>query len=283
MFRVGEIEVHRIVEMEEPFLPPDEVFVGMEADDVRRAAAGLPAGRLCPTTGRLIFSFHAYVLRTPRQTILVDSCVGCGKSDDWYPPWQNRQDETWLHRLKGAGFRPDEIDVVFCTHLHVDHCGWNTRLENGRWVPTFRNARYLFARSEYEASQRHGSSVFEENVLPVMEAGQATLVDTDHELDRGISLTPLIGHTRGHCGVNIVSNGERALLCGDAIHSELQCAYPRLMTVFDSKPEQAADTRLEMLGNCSETGAALLTAHFPSPSLGRVVATDKAFEFKFLE
>ena len=92
----------------------------------------------------------------------------------------------FLDDLSAAGFPPESIDVVLCTHLHVDHVGWNTRLEDGRWVPTFPRARYLFARREWEhwSTERDDDTqrIMADSVKPVLDAGLADLVETDHRV-----------------------------------------------------------------------------------------------------
>ena len=147
-----------------------------------------------PETDRLIMSVHSYVVRTPKHTILIDTCVGNDKNRPSTEPWHQLQ-TPWLENLRAMGVAPEEVDYVMCTHLHVDHVGWNTRLVDGRWVPTFPNAKYLFHKDEYahwlaaeeaaQGGQGSGSSdgCFIDSVLPVMEAGQAVLVDNGHSLD----------------------------------------------------------------------------------------------------
>ena len=173
-------------------------------------------------------------MRTPRLAILVDACVGNDKERRVGNGWNMRRDESWLARLAAAGCAPEDIDIVLCTHLHLDHVGWNTRLVDGRWVPSFPNARYLFARSEYEFwreksakdPRKYDDGAFADSVLPVVEAGRHALVDGDHEIDAGIRLEPSPGHTPGHVNLRLESRGLRAVLCGDLMHTVLQCVWP---------------------------------------------------------
>ncbi len=164
----------------------------------------------------------------------------------------------------------------------MDHCGWNTRLLDGRWVPTFPNAKYILAKEEYAASEAGGSAVFTESVLPIMEAGQAVLVDTDYALDDEVWLTPLAGHTAGHVGVNISSQGQNALMIGDMIHSPIQLVYPEWSPKFDHDKVLSAKTRRHTLESHCDSACLILTAHFPSPSVGRVVShPEREFDFQY--
>ncbi|MDP6352388.1 MAG: MBL fold metallo-hydrolase, partial [Alphaproteobacteria bacterium] len=217
--RFGEVTVDRLVKAEglsffSGFLLPD-------SDDEALAAQRpwLEPQFFDGVSGRLVMSVHCYVIRTARHTILVDTCVGNHKERPSTPPW-HRMETPWLANLAAAGVAPEEVDFVLCTHLHVDHVGWNTRLRDGRWVPTFPNARYLFHRVEYEhweATDDFGSGTgagdgcFADSVLPVMEAGQALLVAGDHQIDDNLWLGPSPGHSPGHVCLYLSAGGGRAV------------------------------------------------------------------------
>ena len=172
---------------------------------------------------------------------------------------------------------------MLCSHLHSDHCGWNTRLRDGRWVPTFPKARYVFSRREVEDAEARGDSAFAESVVPVLEAGQADLVDMDHALDDEVWLEPTPGHTPGHVAIRLASRGDEAVMCGDLMHFPIQCAHPEWKTDFDDDPVMACRTRRRFLEQSSESGAKVMTAHFPSPSVGHVRPKGEAFRFDYLD
>ena len=190
--QLGNITIDRVLELEAPLARPIEFFdyAVPESFDPHRHWQEPKA--LDPASGKMIMPVQSYLVRTRRHTILIDTCVGCRKSNDEFPEWYDRRDETWLRNQKATGVGPGDIDYVFCTHLHLDHCGWNTQLIDGRWAPTFPNAKYIFARDEdeYAASETDNHQVFRENVLPIMEANQAVLVDTDYALDDQVWLVP---------------------------------------------------------------------------------------------
>ncbi len=280
--RLGEITVQRIVESEEPFLALSDLFKEVSPEAIEAHRHWLEPWALCPKTGRIILPVQSYLVRTSRHTILIDACVGNDKTAPWHPPWQKRRDRTWPDRLAAAGVRPEDIDFVFCTHLHSDHCGWNTTLRDGRWVPTFPKARYIIAKREYEHAKSLGTNAYQESVLPVVATGQADLVEMDHALDDEIWLEPIPGHTPGHVAVRLASQGARAIMCGDIMHSPVQCAHPEWVFVSDHDPALARQTRRRFLEAQCDSGDLVLTAHFPSPSVGHIVPEGEAFRFRYL-
>ncbi len=281
--QLGDITINRILELEAPYARLLELFDEALPEAVEPHRHWLEPRALDPETGKIILPVQSYLVRTRHHTTLIDTCIGCRKSYDGEPEWQDRRDEAWLRNLTAAGVGPEDIDYVFCTHLHADHCGWNTHLVDGRWTPTFPNAKYILAADEYAASEAGGTAVFHENVLPIVEAGQAALVDMDYALDDEVWLTPAPGHTAGHVAVNIASQGRSAVMIGDMMHSPIQLAHPEWSPSFDHDPALSAETRQRFLDSHCETDILVLTAHFPSPSVGHVVSHDeRAFDFEYL-
>jgi glyoxylase-like metal-dependent hydrolase (beta-lactamase superfamily II) len=235
----------------------------------------------------LIFAFHSTVIKTPRATILVDTCSGNDKERP-HKPRYHRKNWPYLANLAGAGFAPEHIDYVLCTHLHADHVGWNTRLLNGRWVPTFPNARYLFAREEWEhwrvAELRAAYTTdpyYEDSLLPVMESGQAELVATDYAFDDHVRIEPWPGHTPGHICVVVGSPQASVVLSGDIMHTPLQCAEPQLNSCFCVDAERARTTRRRFLETFADSPVMVIPAHFPTPTAGWIRSHDGSFRFHF--
>ena len=236
----------------------------------------------------LKLSIHSWLIRLDGRTILVDTCIGNHKPRPARPKW-HLMETRYLQRLAEAGVRPEEIDMVMCTHLHADHVGWNTRLENGRWVPTFPKARYVFSKADYDyylALDRdpakpvnHGS--FRDSVLPVVEAGLAQMVTGAHVLDEHLSLDPAPGHTPGTVVVKLASRGESALLCGDVLHHAIQVHYPRWNSFVCADAESARSSRRQVLEHCSGTGALLMPTHFGAPFTCRIEARGGGFRPRF--
>jgi glyoxylase-like metal-dependent hydrolase (beta-lactamase superfamily II) len=282
VLQLGEIAVHRIVEHEIPVYLPCDMFDEATPEAVAPYREWLEPDALCPETGCLIMPVVSYLVRTRHHRILIDTCVGCDKTYAEPPAWHQRHNEAWLSRLCAAGADPEDIDFVFCTHLHSDHCGWNTRLVDGRWEPTFPNAKYVFSRREYEVTEAEGHQLFLDNVLPVMEAKQAVLVDMDYALDDQLWLQPTIGHTAGHVAIHLQSRRQRAAMCGDLIHSPIQLAEPGWSCNSDYDLALSATTRKDFLDTHCDTDTLILTSHFPSPSMGYIISRADRYDFDYV-
>ncbi len=238
--------------------------------------------------GHLVQSIQSYVVRTPGMLVVIDTGIGNDKHrPGGFAGWDMRSG-PFLDDLRAAGCAPEEVDVVLNTHMHGDHVGWNTRLVDGRWVPTFPNARYVFARPEWEHWQREaeraeGSTrqLVEDSLQPVFDAGRVDLVPTDHRLADGLWFEPSPGHTPGHVNVRLSSRGADAVFVGDAFHSPIQCAAPGERPALD-RPEAAgaaAATRRAILARYAGTDVLMLGAHFAPPSAGRVRVAGDAYRF----
>ena len=291
--KIGDMRIDRLVEIAR--LPFDKKWLFANADDevIEANRNWLDERYIEPGTGRFILSHHSYVVRTSRWTAIVDTCCGNHKERPRVPVW-HRLSQPYLDNMCALGVRPEDVDFVMCTHLHVDHVGWNTRLVDGRWVPTFPKARYLMGQTEYDHwEQRHqrkpehpvNHGSFEDSVLPIVAAGQAEFVQSDHCLfdDRqaGVRFVPAPGHTIGNMMIDLSGGQDHAVMSGDVIHHPIQCAAPWLANAADFDPAAAAATRLALLRQLADTPSILLTGHFPAPTAGRVVSHGGAFRFQF--
>ncbi len=212
---------------------------------------------------------QSHIVRIGGATILVDTCLGEHKDRPLRPAWNRRQATGFLQKLADQGCRPEDIDIVFCTHLHADHVGWNTKLENGRWVPTFPRARYLAGGKELahwraaaagDAAVNHGC--YQDSVLPVLEAGRLDTVEDGAEIAPGATIAPLPGHTPGQVGLDVRdARGPSTILCGDAIHTPLQVVQPSWSSFLCEDPAQAAATRSGLLQRARDEGALLMPGH----------------------
>lgn len=276
--KIGDIEVWRILEINAPFLPPEHLFP-TAGPDVAKIIEQHAPGAIDAATGALILPIQGFLLKTPRHIVLVDACVGNDKTAN-LPDWHQRSDSRFMSALTAAGVGPEDVDYVLCTHLHPDHVGWNTQKVDGRWVPTFPNARYLMPHADNEHYKDSGADPYLESVLPVIEAGQAELVTPGHKLGDHITLVPTPGHTPGHVSVLIRHNGAEAVITGDALHSTAQCWHPEWHFEFDGDKEMAVESRKQFLGDAAESGRKVLGSHFNLPSVGRVKAEGDAFRWE---
>lgn len=281
---LGNLKLHRVVEMEGTWFEPLAFFPDLTAEKLNENRSWMEeCGALDRQSGQLVICIQSYVIKTPRYNILVDSCVGNHKERPNHLFWDKMDSPRYLQNLTKAGLSVEDIDFVMCTHLHVDHVGWNTRLENGRWVPTFPNAKYLFSEREFEHWKNSDSPVqiriMGDSVLPIVAAGQATLVQSDHRFDDNIRLLPTPGHTPDHFAVQVQSGAERAVITGDLIHSPIQMRYPEIALGADFDRALGRKTRRKFLDDCCRDHALVCTAHFPSPSVGRIAKWGDGFRF----
>lgn len=275
-FSVGDLTIYRIVNYEKSTLitPALEVLPGLTPDLLAENRAWMRRANALDDDDEFVMPLQSFVVETPHHTILIDTCVGNDKPRPNFPNWHMKTDDLFQNALHMAGFSFDDIDVVMCTHLHVDHVGWNTRLENGRWVPSFPNARYIFAKTEFdhwsEMNSKASIPEFIDSVLPIVEAGRAEIIGNGHEIGDHVRILPTPGHTPGHVAFALGRSRDEAVFSGDLMHVPLQALYPELSSKWDFDPPQAAATRRKFLERYCETGTLCCTAHFPSPSVGNI-------------
>jgi glyoxylase-like metal-dependent hydrolase (beta-lactamase superfamily II) len=283
-FGLGAITIHRVVEQEAPFFDALQFFPSLTRELLAENRSWLQP-RYFDKDDKLILCIQSYIVRTPHHVILIDPCVGNHKPRPALPFWNMMNSDRYERNLAATGLTVDDVDFVMCTHLHSDHVGWNTRLENGRWVPTFPKARYLFADRELEhwaeRQKKDPAScpAITDSVLPIIEANQAELVKSDHALNDLVTLMPTPGHTIDHYSVQVGKRGEDAIITGDMIHTPLQARYPEIGMVADYDSQQARETRRKLFDRVCDTSTMVCTAHFPSPSTGRIIPRGSAFDF----
>ncbi len=269
-WQVGDVTVTRVVELQ---IAGGTRFI---LPDATREAC-LPLDWMRPhfmdDEGNLVMSVHALVVDTGERRIVVDTCIGNDKQRS-IPNWSNLQ-TSFLADLEQAGYPRERIDTVLCTHLHVDHVGWNTMLVDGKWVPTFPNARYLLAEKEWRHWDANDDDPMNENVLddsvrPVFEAGQVDLVGWEHQVCNEVRLEPTPGHTPGHVSVHIRSRGEEALITGDCIHHPCQMSRTDWCSSADTDQAQGRKTREELLARYADGDVLVIGTHFPTPTAGHV-------------
>ncbi|MFG1923340.1 MBL fold metallo-hydrolase [Cryptosporangium sp. NPDC048952] len=267
--KLGDATIDRAFEQSFPVsvlsLTTDEALI-------ERRAGTLPPGFLDRKSNAFAFTSQSWIVQVDGLVVLVDPCTGNGRHLGQAPVFDDL-DTPYLDRL---GVRPERVDVVFSTHLHHDHCGWNVRRDGGRWVPTFPNASYLFVDAEYErwASTDHPNTfspnVFGQCVRPVVDAGLATVVSPPHRVSPSLTIEPAPGHTLGHAVLRLESDGTTAYFTGDAFHHPLQFTDPGLHLPGCDDLARAIETRAALVDRVRRESAFVFPAHFPAPHYGRL-------------
>jgi len=281
--RLGEVTISRVVEIGRSSFPTAQMLPDSSPEQIARHDGWIKPHFFDDVVGDLGSRIQTWIVRTPRHTVLIDTGVGNDKTRGDNALW-NKRSGGFLDDLRAAGVGPEQVDMVLCTHLHVDHVGWNTRLVDGRWVPTFPKARYVFPGEEWEfwkheeQAGREKSGCIADSVVPVIEAGQAMLVDSTFPVDPWLSYEPWVGHTPGHVGVRVRTSAGSAVFSGDLMHRVVQVAEPQWSSCFCYDGRQAAATRRAFVERHAASGDLVLPAHFPHP--GRIVRDGDVHRFE---
>jgi glyoxylase-like metal-dependent hydrolase (beta-lactamase superfamily II) len=279
---LGHAVIHRVEEWRGDFLTPQALFVGF-TPDAYAASKDLVAGKyLDAATDALDARLQSWVIELDGTRILIDTGAGNDKERPGIPLF-GRLRTPFMQRLADAGFGPDDIDIVICTHLHVDHVGWNTRLDHGQWIPTFPRARYVFPRPDAEfwdprnlhrypdkVGEAVNAGFFTDSVQPILDSGLAQLVDGVVEIAPGVRLAPAPGHTPGSQTITVTSAGETAIFVGDIVHHPLQIMNPSWNSIFCEHAAQARASRAAVLERVVDEDAIMIPAHFAGDHMVRI-------------
>ena len=279
---IGDVKITRVDQIESPFIPTGgKGPMGEDGtpDNIKTIAWLVP--HFANEHGHVRMSVHALLVEAPGMWLVVDTCVGNDKPRG--NPFFNKMQTAFLDEFAKAGWTRERVDAVVCTHMHVDHVRWNTMLQDGAWIPTFPNARYLLGKTEWahwsgedddRAEQRQ---ILSDSVQPLFDAGLVDLVETDHRISDHVRLIPTPGHTPGHVSVVIESRGERAVITGDAVHHPCQIAHPEWSSGFDSDQSLSRRTRRDFLAQFADDKTLVIGTHFASPTAGRLVRVGEGY------
>jgi glyoxylase-like metal-dependent hydrolase (beta-lactamase superfamily II) len=269
--KAGDAEIRRVEEMtissSMALLTQDQALIDANKDWLLPSFMG--------ADGKRDFVFQSWILLIDSKVFVIDPCNGNDRPH--MLPLFNRLKTPYIERFCATGIRPEEVDYVFCTHLHHDHCGWSTQLRDGSFVPTFPNARYVYVRREFDRWDPrrpdynpidYNVGVFEHSVLPIMEAGLAELVKDVHRLSDSVEIEPAYGHTLGHSMLRVSSQSESVYFTGDVFHHPLQILYPQLHLPGCDNLAMAIETRRRVANLCAESGALIVPAHFAKAHAG---------------
>jgi glyoxylase-like metal-dependent hydrolase (beta-lactamase superfamily II) len=278
-WEIGDVRVTVVLENQTDHIPPELFFPDATAEAVAAHEWLIP--EFADEQGRIAMSIQAFVIETPTRTVMVDPCVGNGKTLEM-PFWNDQRWPFW-DRFSAAGFSADDVDLVVHTHLHADHVGWDTQFVDDAWVPTFTRARHLYTDAAltwvHDPGGYDNANVLAQSIQPILDAGLGDIVDEDADLGEGLRLAPSNGHTPGHVSLWIESDDQAALLTGDSFHHPVQCALPSWAEVGDTDPDEARATRRRMLDEAATSGALVFATHFPTRPVGRIVPFDDAWRF----
>ncbi|MBN8649472.1 MAG: MBL fold metallo-hydrolase [Caulobacterales bacterium] len=286
-FNIGNLKVSRIEEFVEVPIDPNFLLPDLPISVIEENLDWLVPNFYNQKNHTIDIHIQSWVIETPDHIVLVDACGGNCKPRPFFPSFDMRV-TPYLENLAAAGYKPEDIDFVFCTHLHIDHVGWNTRLENGVWVPTFPNAKYLWSEAEYnhanpefraDTDKKETDEIFFDSVLPIVQAGLSQHVNGVHAITSGLYIEPAPGHSPGHCILRAKSEGETGLFTGDCMHHPLQIIAPKYNSFACEDADMAIITRVKILEECAEHGHLLIPAHFAAPHVGRVIKKGDKFNF----
>ncbi len=283
----GGLQIQTVQEQAWPGVELDFLLHQVPPEEFAQTRAARDARFVNQDNGQLRMSYHSTVLRTAQGNVLIDTCIGNHKERPLIERW-HRKEFPYLERMAELGLAPDDIDFVCCTHFHADHVGWNTRLDNGVWVPTFRNARYLFAEPELSYWQQVREDEpehiftrsYNDSILPVIEAGQAVVVAPDHEIVTGVQLRPAFGHSPGNVVIEVQSGDDRAVLSGDVMHHPVQIERPDWNSIYDQDRDKAQATRQKLLERIADGHTYLIGAHFAGPTALQVQESEGRFSYR---
>jgi glyoxylase-like metal-dependent hydrolase (beta-lactamase superfamily II) len=288
MLKIGQAQVTRIEEYLGPAFRSRDLLPDFDPRVVDEHRKWLVPDHYDEVNDQLVMSSHSWVVRVGGKVFLVDTCIGNGKSRPGIPLF-DMASLPYRTNLESSGLRVEEVDYVLCTHLHVDHVGWNTQLVDGQWVPTFPNAKYVFSKADHEffdattgagATDEITRNVYADSVLPVIRTKQDLQVDGDHDLGYGITVEPAPGHSPGHVLIRLGSSGMEGLFTGDILHHPIQIYRPEWSSSSCSDPELARRTRRALLERAAERGSFVMPAHFGGEHACRIARTSQGFALR---
>jgi glyoxylase-like metal-dependent hydrolase (beta-lactamase superfamily II) len=281
VWKIGAIEITPVIELE---IAGGTRFILPQASREEVLTIGWLQPHFADPEGRLKMAVQSFLVKTPTRRIIVDTGLGNDKQGRGVPRWNDLQ-TPFLQDISARGFTAESIDTVICTHLHVDHVGWNTRLIDGRWVPTFPNARYVWSRKEYEYWQERRDDPdvaphYADSILPIVDAGFVDFVDSDHRFSPEIHFIPTAGHSPAHISIAIESEGRSAILLGDVFHHPCQIAHLHWATPIDMDQRQSTETRRVMCERLAGTRTLAIGGHFTGPGAGYIVRDGNTFRLE---
>jgi glyoxylase-like metal-dependent hydrolase (beta-lactamase superfamily II) len=272
-WRIGDVTVKKLTEIEFRFSSGSPGTIVPDAHPEEIKQIGWLSPNFADKSGQLKGSVHALLLSSRSMRMIVDPCIGNGKKRSLST--FNMLETPFLERLERLGWGRNQVTHVICTHMHVDHVGWNTVFEDDKWVPTFPKARYYFGRQDFQHYFKDAHvdrrEMLADSVIPIMDAGLATLVEMDARITPEVRLIPTPGHSPGHASILIESAGKRAVISGDVVHHPCQLAHPNWSSDLDYDKNAARSTRMAFLEEFADKEILFIGTHFAGPTAGKLV------------
>lgn len=290
--RIGDVKISRLEEISVPGMPPDQWYLEYNEEEWNAYKDLCSSDDLDPQTNSLISCIQSWILETNDKVVIIDTGVGNEKSRPALGPPVDHLHSSYLELLEKANLAPEQVDLVVSTHLHLDHVGWNTRLVDGEWVPTFPNAKYVMSVADLEfwnpendgKYERKGEAIMEnvwaDSIAPILQAGLVETWDGEHVIDGLLHLEAAPGHTPGNAVIKLHSKGESGVFIGDMLHSPVQFGLPHWNSCLCEDPGAAQQSRMKMLDWASDEGALIFAGHFGDDKAAEVSRSGSTFSLK---
>jgi glyoxylase-like metal-dependent hydrolase (beta-lactamase superfamily II) len=288
---IGDAKITGVIEYSGPTHDPGFLYPAVdkaERDAVLQAnASWLAPNHYAPGIDKLIVTVQLWVVRAGGNVILVDTGVGNRKSRT-AAARMDRLNTLVMPWLESIDAGPEQVTHVVMTHLHTDHVGWNSVEKDGRWMPTFPNARYLipqaefdYWKSEYDKGDKGvNQGSFADSVLPVVHAGLVDFMDGKGEVAGCLAPERVPGHAPGMLSFRIRSRGEEGLFCADILHNAIQIVRPDWNDRYVLWPDKALESRAAGLKRACDRGVLLMPMHFGAPYCGYVRRQGDGYTFE---
>lgn len=238
-------------------------------------------------SNRILMGVRSLLIKKPSRNILIDTGIGNKLDDKVRKMYALQRDISLPKSLAALGLKPQDIDLVIHTHLHFDHCGWNTYLNsNGQFKPTFPNAHHIVQQGELDDALNPNEfgrySYFPDDFKPLLDIGHIAPVEGDVEIEDGISVLITKGHTEFHQSIKIESEGEIAFFAGDFIPT-VSHIRPQYIAGLDLFPMDTYKNKKKIVPQALEENWLIIFCHAPRIAMGYLYKEDGKTKLKTID
>lgn len=221
---------------------------------------------------RITLGLNSLLITKGKIIILIETGLGEVINQKFEEIYEVKREKNLIEIIKEKGLALEDITYVINTHLHFDHCGWNTFLKENGFVPTFPRAKYFVQKKEWESAmnpdERSSASYMKERLIPLKEKGNLEIIEGDIEIEEGIKILNIPGHTRGHQCVLVESKGKKLFFPGDLIPTSAHFPLPYIMA-YDLFPLETLENKKKILKVSKEEGWVFALYHDPIYVFGK--------------